>query len=151
MQEIKFTTIRTSKGQFVVVKKEDKDKYFLEYLEDESKQGKQGKECKVGYLVKECGQFYLQEAFFDKLNFEHVLFRSVVKTDDPIIRKDLMDNLFAACYQIEKAINNKGKKSATYMVGATKRKWSSIIQALQDGSDLETAVCTCKINNDVEF
>ena len=147
MQEIKFTTIRTSKGHFVVVnKEEDKDKYFLEYLEDG---GKQGKECKVGYLVKEGGQFYLQEAFFDKLNFEHVLFRRVVKTDDPIIRKDLMDNLIAACYQIEKAINNKGKKSATYMVGVTKRKWSSIIQALQDGSDLETAVC--KINNGVEF
>ena len=137
--EKKFTTIRTRRGQFDVFK--DNEKYFLEYLEDKGNQSE-----KVGYLVKENGQFYLQEAFFDKLNYEHVLFRSVVKTDDPIIRKDLFDNLIAACYQIEKTINNNGngcngqRKSATYMTGSTKRKWTHIMHALQKGSDLETAV-----------
>ena len=135
MQEIKFTTIRTDKGQFEAFKGDGK--FFLKYLE----KGKQQPE-KVGYLVKEGGQYFLQEAFFDKLSYEHVLFRSVVKPDDPVIRKDLFDNLIAACYQIEKTLNNKGKKYATYMTGITKSKWSAIIQALQDGSELETAVRT---------
>ena len=146
MQEIKFTTVRVNKGQFVVVK--DGEKYFLEYLQTKGNQT-----GKVGYLIKEEGTWYLQEAFFDKLNYPHFNFRSVFRPSlsiDDEIRKDLFDNLVSACYQIEEAINNKGKKSATYMTGNTKRKWATLIHALKNGSELETAVRTLRDGLDMK-
>ena len=134
----KFTTIRTKKGMFNVFN--DGEKYFLEYLEKGNNQPK-----KVGYLVKENGTgYYLQEAFFDALSVPHFKFRSVFRQTlniDSSIRKDLIDNLVSACYQIEDAINS-NDSATNSMTGSTKRKWATLLHALQDGSDLETAART---------
>lgn len=135
----KITTIVTSdsKAHFDVYY--DGKKYFLKYAEDDGEQTPQTPEV-VGYLIKEGGEYFLQEAFFDKLNYEHVLFRRV--THDELITKDLGRSLIGACSQIEKLINvNKRQmEPASYMTGATKSKWTAIIHALQEGTDLETAV-----------
>lgn len=95
----KFTTIRTEKGQFEVFN--DGDNYFLKYLENDNHH-LQG----VGYLVKENGagyngDYYLQEAFFDKHNRPYTSLRSILSDCDANMNKDLWDNLYAACYQIE--------------------------------------------------
>lgn len=133
----KFITVRTDKGQFVVFK--GGEKYFLDYLQDKGNQT-----GKVGYLIKEDGDWYLQEAFFDDLNAPHFNFRPIFRQTlniDSSIRKDLIDNLMSACYQIEDAINNKSNATNS-MTGSTKRKWATLLHALQDGSDLETAART---------
>lgn len=140
----KFITVRTSKGHFDVVK--DGEKYFLVYLEDKGKQT-----GKVGYLIKE-GNWYLQEAFFDDLNAPHFNFRPVFRQNlniDSSIRKDLIDNLISACYQIEDAINNKSNATNS-MTGSTKRKWATLLHALQKGSELETAVRTLQDESDMK-
>lgn len=136
-------SIVANEGQFIV--DYDGEKYFLKYVEDEGKQAPQAPQAPqtpqvVGYLIKEGGEYCLQEAFFDKLNYEHVLFRRV--SDDELIRKDLMATLTAACFQIEKLMynNQQQMKPAPYMTGVTKSKWTAIIHALQKGADLETAV-----------
>lgn len=145
----KITTIVTSdsKAHFIVYY--DGEKYFLKYVEDE---GDQTPEV-VGYLIKEGGEYFLQEAFFDKLNYEHVLFRSL--SYDKLITKDLGRSVFAACSQIEKLINNNQQqtKPATYMTGVTKSRWTAIIHALQKGTDLETAVraLQAKIHSGEQF
>lgn len=135
----KITTIVTSDSKAHFIVDYDGEKYFLKYVEDEGDQTPQTPEV-VGYLIKEGGEYFLQEAFFDKLNYEHVLFRSV--TRDKLITKDLGRSLFAACGQIEKTINENKRQTgpATYMTGVTKSKWTAIIHALQKGTDLETAV-----------
>lgn len=136
----KITTIVTSEGYFIV--DYDGKKYFLKYVEDEGDQAPQAPQAPqvVGYLIKEGGEYFLQEAFFDKLSYEHVLFRSVSR--DKLITKDLGRSLFAACSQIEKTINENKRQTgpAPYMTGVTKSKWTAIIRALQKGTDLETAV-----------
>ena len=132
MQEIKFTTIRTKKGQFEVFDDGERKKYFLKYLE----KGKQQPE-KVGYLVKEGGQYFLQEAFFDKRNWPHTSFRSVGVDAD--MNKDLWDNLIAACYQIEDQFWCKDKNSKRKLIDKAER-WADLINNLQKGTDLETAV-----------
>lgn len=133
----KFTTIRTGKGQFVVV--EEGGKYFLEYLQDKGKQT-----GKVGYLINKEGSWYLQEAFFDNLNVPHYDFRSVFRPSlsiDDEIRKDLIDNLISACYQIEDAINLKGYGKCVIVSGNTKNKkiWVRFIKSLRNGADVKSA------------
>ena len=133
----KFITVRTSKGQFEVFK--SAEKYFLVYLQDKGNQT-----GKVGYLIKKDGGWYLQEAFFDDLSAPHFNFRSVFRQNlniDTSIRKDLVDNVISACYQIEDAINNNADATNS-MAGSAKRKWATLLHALQDGSDLDTAVRT---------
>lgn len=131
----KFTTIRTEKGQFVV--KEGEGKYFLEYLEDKGNQT-----GKVGYLINKEGEWYLQEAFFDHLNVAHFDFRPVFRPTlsiDDEIRKDLIDNLISACYQIEDAINPKGYKKCVIFPNHHKKFWAQFIKSLRNGADIETA------------
>lgn len=133
--EKKFTTIRTKYGKFEVIKKEDK--YFLVYLEDEGKQT-----GKVGYLIKEDGEWYLQEAFFDIVNVPHFDFRSVFRSNLPIddeIRKDLSDNLIAGCYQIEDAINLVGVGKCIICQTHHKKFWTQFIKSLKNGATIETA------------
>ena len=131
----KFITVRVNKGQFVVVKKEDN--YFLEYLQDRGEQT-----GKVGYLIKEDDGWYLQEAFFDKLNVPHFDFRPIFRPSlsiDDEIRKDLIDNLISACYQIEDAINLKGYKKCVICQSRHKKFWAQFIEALRNGADSTTA------------
>lgn len=150
----KITTIVTSDSKAHFIVDYDGEKYFLKYVEDEGKQTPQPQTPQVvGYLIKEGGEYYLQEAFFDKLNYEHVLFRSVSR--DKLIAKDLGRSVFAACSQIEKTMNNNQRqmKPASYMTGVTKSKWTAIIHALQKGTDLESTVraLQAKINSSEQF
>lgn len=131
----KFTSIRTKKGHFEVVK--DDEKYFLEYLQDKGEQT-----GKVGYLINKEGKWYLQEAFFDYLKIPHYDFRQVFRPTLPIddeIRKDPIDNLISACYQIEDAINLKGYKKCFICPDHHKKFWEQFIKSLRNGTDITTA------------
>lgn len=127
--ENKFTTIRTKNGKFEVV--QDGEKYFLKYLE----KGKQPK--KVGYLINQKDGFWLQEAFFDKCGYPWFSYRRALNVNDMSIRKDLMDNLIAGCYRIEKDINSRrrGKHKIT-LAGHSKTSWRRIIDSLRNGADI---------------
>lgn len=130
----KFTIIVTKKGDFNVF--DDGKKYFLEYAEEGSNQPK-----KVGYLVKENGTgysgYYLQEAFFDKRNWPHTSFRSVLSDYDTDTDNDLWDSLFDACFQIEQQIYCKGSKRKRI---DKNQSWTELIDKLQKGMTLDEAV-----------
>lgn len=140
-----FTTIRTKYGKFEVIK--DDKKYFLVYLEEKGTQT-----GKVGYLINEDGNWYLQEAFFDNLNMPHFNFRPIFRQSLPIdddIRKDLIDNLIAACYQVEDAINLKGVGKCVVRQSRQTKFWKQIIDLLRNGSNFEAAYLEVGgINND---
>lgn len=142
--EKKFTTIATKKGHFIVLNDCD-EKYFLEYLENDSHPQR------VGYLVKENGTgyngaYFLQEAFFDKRNWPHTSLRLVLNDCGDDLNKDLWDVLFAACYQIEQAFWCKGSKRKRL---EKSQKWAELIDKLQKGAALETAVRS--YSNGVKF
>lgn len=129
MQEI--TTIRTGKGHFEVFK--DEGKFFLKYLE----KGKQQPE-KVGYMIKKADGFWLQEAFFDKCNYPICSFDPVLNANEPTIKNDLMDNLVAACYRVEKHINRRKRgEHKIHLTGYQKSLWTRIIGSLQSGVDID--------------
>ena len=131
----KFITVRVKKGHFDVVK--DGDKYFLVYLQDKGEQT-----GKVGYLINKEGNWYLQEAFFDYLKVPHFDFRPIFRPTLPIddeIRNDLIDNLIAACYQVENVINLKGIEKCFICPDHHKKFWEQFIKSLRNGADIETA------------
>lgn len=128
--EKKFTTIRTRKGQFEVIK--SNEKYFLKYLE----KGKQQPE-KVGYLIKRIDGYWLQEAFFDKCGYPWFGYGYALNATERKIRNDLMDNLVASCYQIEKNINQRKRgEHKIELTGYKKKLWTRIIKSLQSGADI---------------
>lgn len=132
----KFTTIATKKGHFNVFKDNGGEKYFLEYLKNDEQPEK------VGYLVKESGDgykgdYYLQEAFFDKCNWPHTSLRSTLSEYDDYMNKDLWDNLSSACYLVEKEFWCKDFKRKRI---DKSQRWAELINKLQKGTDLETAV-----------
>lgn len=134
----KFTTIATKKGYFEIFY--DGKKYFLDYLENDNRHQSQ----RVGYLVKEVGagyngDYFLQEAFFDKRNWPHTSLRSTLIDCDDYMNKDLWDNLFSACYQIEQQFWCKDNKRKRKLIDKSQR-WAELIKKLQKGTDLETAV-----------
>lgn len=129
--EKKFTTVRTKKGQFAVFKNDGK--FFLKYLE----KGKQQPE-KVGYMIKKADGFWLQEAFFDKCNYPICSFDPVLNVSELTIRNDLMDNLVAACYRVEKNINRRKRgEHKIHLTGYKKSLWTRIIESLQSGTDID--------------
>lgn len=133
----KFTTIRTKKGHFNIFD-DGGEKYFLKYVEKGALRSRV-----VGYLVKENGtgyngDYFLQEAFFDKLNWPYTSFRSVLSDYDTDMNKDLWDVLIAACYQVEEAFWCKNTKQRDLI--DKDERWSQLINKLQKGADLEKAV-----------
>lgn len=129
--EKKFTTIRTKKGHFEVFK--DDGKFFLKYLE----KGKQQSE-KVGYMIKRNDGYWLQEAFFDKCGYPVCSFDHVLNANELTIRNDLMDNLVAACYRVEKHINRRKRgERKIHLTGYKKSLWTQIIESLQSGADID--------------